>query len=84
MVRFVCGPALLQILGAVGQLRLYLRENGEQGSIALPRSSASHGELVEDGMHLPGTESSEIRKRVAASCEPGIYLDPERAEAAVR
>ena len=67
MVRFVCGPALLEVLAAAGQVGPYLRENTEQGSIALPRSSVSHGELVEDGMHLSGTESSEIRKRVSAS-----------------
>jgi len=28
--------------------------------------SVSYGASVEDGIHLPGTESSEIRKRVAA------------------
>src|SRR5262249_52575794 len=65
-MRFVCGPALLQIVGALGHVRLYLRKNGEQVSIALPRFSVPHGELVEDGTHLRRTESSEIRKRVAA------------------
>src|SRR5215469_8850873 len=60
MVRFVCDPALPQILGAFGQVRSYLRKNGKQGRMALPRLSVSHAALVEDGIHLLGTESSEI------------------------
>ena len=66
MVRLVFGPCLLQILGSFGQVRLYLRENGQQRSVALLGLPVSHGVLVEDGMHLPWAEDSEIRKRVAA------------------